>query len=148
MHFRATPPAIELDSVIKEYGHDWRYRRWRALDGVTFKVARGTICGLIGPNGSGKSTTLRAIAALTEVTSGRCEVLGMPAMRAVEEGKIGYLSDEPRFDDYLSGRDQLIALARLAGRSQRVAAQAADDVLALTRLTAAGPLRINTYSRG
>ncbi|HET7537617.1 MAG TPA: ABC transporter ATP-binding protein [Candidatus Didemnitutus sp.] len=144
----APPPAIVLESVVKDYSYDWRRAKWRALDGVTFRVARGTICGLLGPNGAGKSTTLRVIAALTELSGGRCEVLGMPPMTAVEEGKIGYLPDEPRFDDYMCGRNQLIAYARMAGRSLRAASRAADEMLALTGLTDAADRRVGGYSRG
>ncbi len=148
MNARVPPPAVALESVIKDYTTDWRGRWWRALDGVTFRIARGTICGLIGPNGSGKSTTLKVIAALTEPTSGRCEVLGLPAMTAVEEGKIGYLPEEPRFEEYRCGRDQLIAYAQLAGRPSRVACGAADEMLALTGLTEAGSRPIGGYSKG
>lgn len=144
----AQPPAIVLESVTKDYVNDWRGRWWRALDGVTFRVKPGTICGLIGPNGAGKSTTLKVIAALTEPTSGRCEVVGMPALTAVLEGRIGYLPEEPRFEEYLTGRNQLISYAKLAGRSVRVAQRTADEKLAMVGLTAAAERPISGYSKG
>jgi ABC-2 type transport system ATP-binding protein len=148
MSARVHPPAVVLESIVKDYTNDWRGRWWRALNGVTFRVARGTICGLIGANGAGKSTTLRVIAALTEPTAGRCEVMGFPAMTAVLEGKIGYLPEEPRFEEYLTGRNQLIAYARLAGRSERAAQKASDEKLALVGLADAGSRPISGYSKG
>ncbi|GMA51984.1 ABC transporter ATP-binding protein [Alicyclobacillus contaminans] len=47
-----------------------------AVDGVTMRVAPGSIHGLIGANGAGKSTLLRMMVGLMEPTSGWVEVLG------------------------------------------------------------------------
>ena len=49
-----------------------------ALDGVSFDVGRGQICGLIGPNGAGKSTLFNCLSRLYECTSGRIEFDGHP----------------------------------------------------------------------
>jgi ABC-type branched-subunit amino acid transport system ATPase component len=43
----------------------------RALDGVSFQVAKGELLGLIGPNGSGKTTLLNAVGAIYPLTGGR-----------------------------------------------------------------------------
>jgi ABC-type branched-subunit amino acid transport system ATPase component len=43
----------------------------RAVDGCSFAVPRGTICGLIGPNGSGKTTTFDLLTGLTEPDGGQ-----------------------------------------------------------------------------
>src|SRR5262249_40546272 len=91
---------------------------------------------------------LRVIAALTEPTAGRCEVLGLPPLTAVLEGEVGYLPEEPRFEEYLTGRNQLIAYGKLAGRSPRVAERAADEKLALVGLTEAATRPISGYSKG
>jgi len=53
-----------------------RYRRVRALDGVSFEVEPGELVGYIGPNGAGKSTTVKILSGILVPTSGRCEVLG------------------------------------------------------------------------
>src|SRR5688572_11063958 len=49
-----------------------------ALDGVSFDVARGQICGLIGPNGAGKSTLFNCLSRLYTFSSGRIEFEGRP----------------------------------------------------------------------
>ncbi len=48
----------------------------RALDGVSFAVARGEFVGLLGTSGSGKSTLLNLIAGLDRPTSGSVDVFG------------------------------------------------------------------------
>jgi branched-chain amino acid transport system ATP-binding protein len=49
----------------------------RALDGVSFKLRRGEILGLIGPNGSGKTTLINVITGLLPATKGRVFVDGV-----------------------------------------------------------------------
>jgi branched-chain amino acid transport system ATP-binding protein len=62
-----------------------------ALDGVSFTVRRGEICGLIGPNGAGKTTLFDCVSRLTRPRSGRIEVAGhdllaLPAHRVARLG--------------------------------------------------------------
>ncbi len=49
-----------------------------ALDGVSFDVQRGQICGLIGPNGAGKSTLFNCLSRLYECNSGSIHFDGHP----------------------------------------------------------------------
>jgi branched-chain amino acid transport system ATP-binding protein len=53
-----------------------------ALDGVSFDVRRGDICGLIGPNGAGKTTLLNCLSRLYQVESGSIELDGRPLLAA------------------------------------------------------------------
>jgi branched-chain amino acid transport system ATP-binding protein len=62
-----------------------------ALDGVSFDVARGQICGLIGPNGAGKTTAFNVITRLYRPQEGSLELEGAslletPAHRIVDRG--------------------------------------------------------------
>jgi branched-chain amino acid transport system ATP-binding protein len=62
-----------------------------ALDGVSFEVERGQICGLIGPNGAGKTTAFNVITRLYTPEEGRVELDGAsllhtPAHRVVGRG--------------------------------------------------------------
>jgi len=57
--------AISLRNVVKSWGET------RAVDGVSFEAAAGSLVVLLGPSGCGKSTTLRLIAGLEDATSGR-----------------------------------------------------------------------------
>lgn len=53
-----------------------RYREVRALDGVSFEIARGELVGYIGPNGAGKSTTVKIISGILVPDGGDCLVNG------------------------------------------------------------------------
>ncbi len=47
-----------------------------ALDGVSFDVERGAICGLIGPNGAGKTTLFNCLSRLYQADEGADPVRG------------------------------------------------------------------------
>jgi len=72
-----SPPAIEVDRLVKVY------KATRAVDGVDFALAPGSITGLLGGNGAGKTTTIAMIMGLVTPTSGSVRVLGaeMPRQR-------------------------------------------------------------------
>jgi ABC-2 type transport system ATP-binding protein len=67
--------VIETRSLTKRYGS------LAAVDGLSMRVERGSIYGLLGRNGSGKTTTLRMLAGLAEATGGSAKVLGLEAKR-------------------------------------------------------------------
>ncbi|HEX7272395.1 MAG TPA: ABC transporter ATP-binding protein [Casimicrobiaceae bacterium] len=60
-----TSQGVTFEGVSKRYGDV------TAVDAVSFTVAPGTLCTLLGPSGCGKTTTLRMVAGLEPVTSGR-----------------------------------------------------------------------------
>ncbi|MCU0804838.1 MAG: ABC transporter ATP-binding protein [Burkholderiales bacterium] len=62
--------AIALEGVTKDWGAT------RAVDAVSFDVEEGTLAVLLGPSGCGKSTTLRLVAGLEAVSSGRVFIGG------------------------------------------------------------------------
>jgi ABC-2 type transport system ATP-binding protein len=75
----------------------------------------------LGPNGAGKTTTIGMLLALIKPTSGRAVVLGQDVQRGAAQvlGHVGAMIEAPAFYPYLSGRDNLRALARAGGFSPR-----------------------------
>ena len=69
--------AIAVDQLVK------RYKGVAAVDGITFRLAPGSVTGLLGGNGAGKTTTIAMIMGLVTPTSGTVSVLGaeMPRQR-------------------------------------------------------------------
>jgi ABC-2 type transport system ATP-binding protein len=69
--------AISADKLTK------LYKQTRAVDGISFNLAAGSVTALLGGNGAGKSTTIAMIMGLVTPTSGRVTVLGaeMPRQR-------------------------------------------------------------------
>src|SRR4029079_602530 len=80
--------AIDVAHLIK------LYKTTRAVDGVSFRIARGSITGLLGGNGAGKTTTIAMIMGLVLPTSGRVQVLGhpMPEQSAEVLGRMNFES--------------------------------------------------------
>ena len=74
-----------------------RYGDLAALDGATFKVAKGDIVGFLGPNGAGKTTTLRILTTYLVPSEGTASVAGFDVVDAPEEvrRRLGYLPEHP-----------------------------------------------------
>ena len=72
-----TTSAIAIEQLVK------RYKGVAAVDGISFRLARGSITGLLGGNGAGKTTTIAMIMGLVTPTAGTVTVLGadMPRER-------------------------------------------------------------------
>jgi ABC-2 type transport system ATP-binding protein len=75
----AGPAAIEVARLVKQY------KTTRAVDDISFGIARGSITGLLGGNGAGKTTTIAMIMGLVLPTSGLVTVLGHPMPRESAE---------------------------------------------------------------
>ncbi len=144
----AQPLAIRAESLVKDYQTDWKGRNWRALDGISLAVPRGSVCGLVGPNGSGKTTTLKILAGLVAPSSGNCELDGHPVADAVADGKVGFASETAGLPGFLTGREFLHGLARLSGYSRRDMDTPVATALALTGLEDAADRRVQNYSKG
>src|SRR2546428_3734250 len=63
-------PALEVEDLRHRYGERI------ALDGVSLRVERGELFGLLGPNGGGKSTLFRILSTLLAASGGAARVLG------------------------------------------------------------------------
>ena len=93
---------IQVNNVVKTFDGS------RALDGLTMKVERGSIYGLVGPNGSGKSTILRHITGVYRPDSGSVSVDGKPVYENPEiKARIAVIPDELYYFNSASTRDMM-----------------------------------------
>jgi len=83
-------PVIQVEGLRRRFGNFW------AVDGVSFKVQRGEIFGLLGANGAGKSTTFRMLCGLLPASAGTLRVAGLDLRHAAStaRGRIGYMSQK------------------------------------------------------
>lgn len=107
-------PVLTLEEVVKRFGG------FAAVDGLSFKVARGEIFGFLGPNGAGKTTTLRMILDIIRPSSGRIEVLGSTSAIPVRR-RIGYLPEERGLYRKMRAAETIAYFARLRGLSGKEA---------------------------
>ena len=101
--------AIEVAHLVK------LYKTTRAVDDISFRIARGSITGLLGGNGAGKTTTIAMIMGLVLPTSGRIQVLGrsMPDQSADVLGRMNFESPYVDMPMRLTVRQNLTIFGRL-----------------------------------
>src|SRR6201985_1765545 len=121
----AGPTAIEVARLVKQY------KKTRAVDDISFRIARGSITGLLGGNGAGKTTTIAMIMGLVLPTSGRIQVLGaaMPEQSAEVLGRMNFESPYVDMPMRLTVRQNLTIFGRLyavTNLRERIAQLAAD----------------------
>lgn len=136
--------AIRCDGLRKIYG------KLEALKGLDLTVPRHSIFGLLGPNGAGKSTTIKLLTRQIAPTAGRAWVVGVPitGQAADVRSRIGYLSEQPAFYPWMTGREFLAFIGELFGLSSGVRRQRSDELLELVGLTGAARRKIGGYSHG
>ncbi len=143
-----TPPALEIDSLTKDFPSGRAGWKIRAVDHLGLTLPAGSVCGLLGPNGSGKSTTIRILLGLSEPTAGTVRVLGGTPAEAVRQGWMGYLPEGPFFQKFLTARELVTQHARLCGFPAKDSAERAAATLARCGLADAADRRVGTYSKG
>ena len=116
---------IELSRVTKQYG------AVTAVRDVSFTIAAGSLVTLLGPSGCGKTTTLRLIAGLETVTSGRIMIGGddVTALGATDRN-VSMVFQSYALFPHMSVLDNVAYGPRVGGRSRRQAAESAREALA------------------
>jgi ABC-2 type transport system ATP-binding protein len=122
--------AIEVQDLKKVYRGD-SGNDVRALDGVSFHVPRGQICGLLGPNGAGKSTLVRVLTTITPPTSGRALVHGFDVEDVPLEVRknIAVVLQQTAVETMLTVADNLLIYAYLHGLTRADARRRLPQVL-------------------
>ena len=91
---------IEARNVVKAFDG------FRALDGLTMTVPRGSVYGLVGPNGAGKSTLLRHVTGIYRQDSGEVLLEGEPIYEnPAAKARISSIPDELYYFLSASTRD-------------------------------------------
>jgi len=135
-----TDIAIELEGVDKNFG------RFQAVNGLSFRVKRGSITGFLGPNGAGKTTSVRLMLGLLRQSQGRVTVLGHDG--GVMRDKIGFLPEERGLYRKLSAIDTIVFLAGLKGVPSGLAKQRAMKLLEAQGLGKFANEQIRNLSKG
>lgn len=104
-------PIISVKELCKTFGD------FKAVDRITFDVARGEIFGFLGANGAGKTTAMRMLCGLSYPTSGSGTVAGLNVMTQGEEIKrhIGYMSQRFSLYDDLTVLENIRLYAGIYG---------------------------------
>jgi ABC-2 type transport system ATP-binding protein len=145
VHYRAMTTGGELALATRAVRKSYGARL--ALDGLDLSVPTGVVYGFLGPNGAGKTTTMRLLTGLIHVDGGSIEMLGRPFARGDRKRlfEVGALVETPSFYPYLSGRENLRALAAAGPKTPK---SRVSEVLELVGLTERGGDKVSRYSLG
>jgi ABC-2 type transport system ATP-binding protein len=94
-------PAIAVQGLSKRFG------KRQVVDGLSFEVPTGSICGFLGRNGSGKTTTLRMLMNLIDANGGSARLLGLDSRRDHTRlmRRVGYVAEAPILYDWMKVRE-------------------------------------------
>lgn len=142
---QAPPPVREV--VLQTIGLTKAYGKRLAVKDLHLEVVRGEVFGFLGPNGAGKTTTIRMLLNLIKPTSGEVRLFGQPLTQNARNllPHIGALIEQPAFQSYLSGRDNLIAAGGYTGG---VPLSRVNEILDIVGLSERGKDYYSTYSLG
>jgi len=142
-----TPRIFTGDIVLRTNNLTKQYGKRIAVDNLNLEVRRGEIMGFLGPNGAGKTTTIRMALGLIAPNAGSVEILGQEVATHGSRilPRVGALVETPALYLYMSGRNNLRAVASVLGG---VPASRIDAVLDLVGLRARQKDRVRTYSLG
>ena len=106
--------------------------------------------GVLGPNGAGKTTLVRILATLLRPDAGRAQVGGFDVARQPDKIRqlIALTGQFAAVDDDLTGRENLLLIARLLELSHKAARRRADELLDRFGLAEAAGRLAKTYSGG
>lgn len=140
---------IEVKDLVKIYPSK-RGAPVRALDGVSFEVQRGELCGLLGPNGAGKSTLMRILTTITRPTSGHAWILGHDVTRSPLEARrqLAVVLQETAVEMLLSVRDNLLIYGHLHRQSSSEMQKRIEDALDRFGLRGKQHEKVNDLSVG
>ena len=136
--------ASEQLNSLKEYAikavrGELRFKEFRALDDVSFKVRQGDVFGILGTNGSGKSTVLKIIAGVLEPSEGKCTVKGNIAP-LIELGA--------GFDMELTARENIYLNGALLGYTKQFIDSHFDEIVSFAEIEKFLDMPLKNYSSG
>jgi len=130
----ATDAVVCIDGLVK------RYRRRLAVTGVSLRIARGELYGLIGADGSGKSSLFKAVAGVLSFEGGTLRVFGQTIASESDaervKQRIGFMPQGLGLNLYpeLSVDENIDFFADLRGVPRAAREERKARLLAMTRL--------------
>lgn len=136
--------AIEVRGLRKSFGDEL------IVHDLDLSVSRGEIFALLGPNGAGKTTTINILTTLIPADAGSARIAGFDTRTQPTEirRRISLTGQAAAVDDALTGSENVVMFARLAGLGRAASARRAAELLARFDLTEAAGRAVRTFSGG
>ncbi len=124
------------------------FKKFKAVDDLSFAIKRGEVYGFLGQNGAGKSTTMRMLLGLIIPDSGNIFIDGEEFNNSRRHllKNIGAIIERPDLYGYLSGWDNLKMMAALSDK--HIKQERIREVLDIVGLTGREKDKVKSYSQG
>lgn len=120
----------------------------KALDNLTLRIEEKKIFGLLGPNGAGKTTLVKILLGIIFPTAGKAELFGKSITNYQSRKRVGFLPENHRFPDYMTGEQVLYFFGELSGMTHTELRKKADEFLSLVDMEKWRKTKIKKYSKG
>ena len=141
-------PAITTSGLSKTYATAFGKSKVHALRPLDLTIDEGEIFGLLGPNGAGKTTLVKLLLGIVHPTEGSAELFGKTIRSHEARRSVGFLPENHRFPEFLTGRETLDLYARMSGTAKSARATRSEELLERVRISDAADRRVKTYSKG
>ncbi|NJC20981.1 ABC-2 type transport system ATP-binding protein [Arthrobacter pigmenti] len=138
------------DPVLWAHGIHKRFGAHSVLSGVDLDLSSGEVVALLGPNGAGKTTLINILSTLIKPDQGTASIAGIDLLANPTSARrhFSLTGQYAALDDFQSGQENLIMMARLSGLTKGQARERATGLLEAFDLTGTGTKRVSTYSGG
>ena len=138
------------DVLIRGKALEKRFGDFVAVDGIDFEVSAGESFGFLGPNGAGKTSTMRMIGAVSPISGGSLEVLGLDPMHDGPRlrSRLGVVPQENNLDEELTVYDNLMMYGRYFDLDRSTIRERIDDLLEFVQLEEKRQSKIAALSGG
>lgn len=133
---------IEMINLTKIYGDN------KVVDDLSLTISDGTVFGFLGPNGAGKTTTIKITVGLNKPSSGSVMIGGQSPLSAPTRENIGFMPEEPRFYNELTGLELLHFASRLFKKSFHLTDTELEIILRDVGIYDARNEKVKNYSKG
>jgi lipooligosaccharide transport system ATP-binding protein len=138
------------DVLIQGKALEKRFGDFVAVNGIDFSVRQGESFGFLGPNGAGKTSTMRMIGAVSPVSGGSLEVLGLDPMLEGPRlrSRLGVVPQENNLDEELTVYDNLMMYGRYFDLDRATIRDRIDELLDFVQLEDKRNAKISALSGG
>jgi ABC-2 type transport system ATP-binding protein len=141
--------VISTKSLKKEYqGSGFSKEKITALKNFSFSVNEGDIFGLLGPNGAGKTTLVKILLGIVFPTEGEVSIFGEDIKNESYKNRVGYLPENHKFPNYLTGEEVLHYFGMLSGLTKAQVRSRSDEYLKIVDMEKWKKTKIKKYSKG
>jgi sodium transport system ATP-binding protein len=140
---------IEVENLTKTFRQKL-FKKFTAVDGVSFRVADGEVVGLLGPNGAGKTTIMRMLATMLKPVKGTARVGGYDVRTHANQvrGSIGILPEYWGLYERFTPREHLRMFGIYYGMGGDALERRIDELIAMLEMQEYADRECKRFSKG